>query len=128
MQTTPNKIKKTAERLTLELVRNPDILAAAARRGPPIYTVGFAAETDELEVNARSKLTTKGLDLVAVNRVGPGLGFETDDNELLLVDSDGSQPLPRAPKTALARVLIHEIAVRYHAKSRAQDSRQAHRQ
>ncbi len=128
VQIASNKIKKAAERLTLELVRNPDILAAVARRRPRIYTVGFAAETDEPEANARAKLAAKGLDLVAANRVGPGLGFETDDNELLLVDGEGSQPLPRAPKSSLARALIHEIAVRYHAKSRTQDSRQAHRQ
>jgi phosphopantothenoylcysteine decarboxylase/phosphopantothenate--cysteine ligase len=53
---TTSKIKKTEERLTLELVRNPDILAAVARRKPRVYTVGFAAETDDAEANARAKL------------------------------------------------------------------------
>ena len=124
---TTSKIKKTEERLTLELVRNPDILAAVARRKPRVYTVGFAAETDDAEANARAKLVSKNIDLIAANRVGPGLGFEADDNELLLVDRTGGTKLPRAPKNALARALIHEIAVRYHAKSRAENSRQAHR-
>lgn len=123
----PSKIKKSEERLTLELVRNVDILAAIARLRPKIYTVGFAAETDDPEANARAKLIAKAIDLVAANRVGPGLGFEADDNELLLVDGKGSKRLPRAPKSSLARALVHEIAVRYHAQSRTEDSRQAHR-
>ncbi len=126
-QAAPGKIKKTADRLTLELVRNPDILAAVAHRRPHIYCVGFAAETDDPEANARAKLASKGIDLVAANRVGPGLGFEADDNELLLVDRDNSKRLARAPKSSLARALIHEVAVRYHAESRAQDPRQASR-
>src|SRR5581483_4916551 len=71
-QAAPGKIKKTADRLTLELVRNPDILAAVAHRRPHIYCVGFAAETDDPEANARAKLASKGIDLVAANRVGPG--------------------------------------------------------
>ncbi|HEX7044321.1 MAG TPA: bifunctional phosphopantothenoylcysteine decarboxylase/phosphopantothenate--cysteine ligase CoaBC [Burkholderiales bacterium] len=123
----PSKIKKTAERLTIELVRNPDILAAVARREPRVFTVGFAAETDDAEANARAKLEAKDIRLIAANRVGPGLGFEADDNELLIVDRAGATRLPRAPKSALARALIHEIAVRYHADRRAQDPRQAHR-
>ena len=123
----PSKIKKTAERLTLELVRNPDILAAAARRQPRVFTVGFAAETDDTENHARAKLNAKGIDLVAANRVGGGFGFEADDNELLLVDRSGATKLERAPKSALARRLIHEIAARYHAKNRAENPRQAHR-
>jgi phosphopantothenoylcysteine decarboxylase / phosphopantothenate---cysteine ligase len=126
-QPAEHKIKKTAERLTLELVRNPDILAAVAARKPRVFTVGFAAETDDLEVNARAKLENKGIDLVAANRVGDGLGFETDDNELLLVDRAGVTRLARAPKTQLARALIHEIALKLHAESRAKNTRQAHR-
>lgn len=122
-----SKIKKTAEHLTLELVRNPDILSAAAQRRPRLYTVGFAAETDDLETHARAKLANKRIDLVAANYVGGGRGFETDDNELLLVDHTSITRLPRAPKSTLGRALIHEIAVRYHAQSRTQDSRQAHR-
>ena len=127
VETSAEKIKKSAERLTLELVRNPDILAMVASHRPKIYTVGFAAETTELERHARSKLDAKGLDLVAANHVGNGRGFETEDNELLLVHRDGVILLPRASKSALARTLINEIAQRYHAKSRTEDSRQTHR-
>jgi len=126
-QPAERKFKKAAERLTLELVRNPDILTSVADREPRVFTVGFAAETDDLEANAREKLKSKGVDLVAANRVGDGLAFETDDNELLLVDRAGATALPRAPKSTLARALIHEIALRYHAESRIKDSRQAHR-
>lgn len=122
------KIKKTAERLTLELVRTPDILAAVARRQPRVYTVGFAAETDDAEANARAKLAHKDIDLIALNKVGvPGLGFEADDNELLLVDRATQLALPRAPKARLARALIQEIANRYRAQSRTENPRQAHR-
>jgi len=125
---TDEKIKKEAASLTLELVRTPDILADVAARRPEIYTVGFAAETGNLEQHARAKLAAKNLDLIAANRVGvPGTGFEADENSLLLVDRRGVTELARAHKTQLARTLIHEIAVRYHAKNRAQDSRQAHR-
>ena len=127
VQSTEQKIKKTEERLTIELTRNPDILAAVAKHEPRIFTVGFAAETDDLETNARAKLTAKDVDLVAANRVGDGFGFESDDNEILLVDHAGTTALARASKSRLARALIHEIALRYHAESRTQNSRHAHR-
>jgi phosphopantothenoylcysteine decarboxylase/phosphopantothenate--cysteine ligase len=125
----PRKIKKESDRITLELVRNPDILADVALRRPRAYTVGFAAETEDLEARARAKLEAKGLDLVAANLVGQAdSGFETDTNALLLIDRNGTTTLPQAQKTALARTLIHEIAQRYHAQSRNKDPRQAHRQ
>jgi phosphopantothenoylcysteine decarboxylase/phosphopantothenate--cysteine ligase len=124
----PGKIKKGAERITLELVRNPDILATVCAEHPNVYTVGFAAETDDLEIHARAKLTAKGADLIAANRVGlPGVGFEADDNGLWLVDRDGAVTLPIMPKSRLARMLVAEIARRYHAKGSAESSRFAHR-
>jgi len=90
--------------------------------------VGANVSLHHIPVDRVTRTIQPVIDLIAANRVGPGLGFETDDNELLLVDRAGSVRLPRAPKSALARALIHEIAVRYHAKSRAEDPRQAHRQ
>ena len=63
------KIKKTAETLTLTLVRNPDILASVTARSPAPFTVGFAAETNDLVAQARTKLVAKKLDLVAANLV-----------------------------------------------------------
>jgi phosphopantothenoylcysteine decarboxylase/phosphopantothenate--cysteine ligase len=129
VEAAPGKIKKTAERLTLELVRNPDILADVAARRPAPFTVGFAAETEDLDAAARAKLVAKKIDLVCANLVGGEAGgFDADDNRLLLVDHAGSVELPLAPKGRLARDLIQHIARRYHAKNRPQDSRRAHRQ
>ena len=122
------KIKKTAERLTIELVRNPDILASVAALKAPPFTVGFAAETGDLEAAARSKLVTKGVDLIAANLVGATEGgFGSDQNRLLLVDAAGTTELALAPKTQLARTLIQHIAQRFHAKNRTQNPRRAHR-
>ena len=121
------KLKKDAATTRLDLERTPDILAAIAERRPRIYVVGFAAETEDLEANARAKLTAKKLDLVAANLVGDDIGFDADDNALLLIDAAGREELPRAAKSQLARSLIHAIATRYHAQSRAEDTRQAHR-
>jgi phosphopantothenoylcysteine decarboxylase/phosphopantothenate--cysteine ligase len=126
--TAASKIKKDAERLTIELERNPDILASVAALKNAPFTVGFAAETENLEAAARTKLLNKNVDLICANLVaGAEGGFGTDDNRLLLVDHAGSTELPLAPKTKLARDLIHHIAQRFHAKNRTQDSRRAHR-
>jgi phosphopantothenoylcysteine decarboxylase/phosphopantothenate--cysteine ligase len=115
-RTADRKIKKTDAGMTLELERTPDILASVAALRPAPFTVGFAAETENLEQHARAKLENKKLDLVAANRVGTDTGFASDDNSLLLVDGDGITELPIQPKTKLARELIHHIATRYRAK------------
>ena len=124
----PEKIKKDAEDLTLDLVRNPDILASVAvlKRAP--FTVGFAAETENLEQHARQKLETKNIDLIAANLVNiPGQGFGSDQNSLLIVDRHGATPLPTQSKARLAQALIHHIAEKFHEKNRTQNTRQAHR-
>jgi len=124
----PAKIKKDTERLTLELVRNPDVLATVAARPNAPFCVGFAAETDDVIANARRKLLSKRLQLVAANRVGvEGSGFGGDDNALVLVDRGGIRELEPGPKHRLARELIEEIATRYHAERTTEDSRPAHR-
>ncbi|MDH4133752.1 MAG: bifunctional phosphopantothenoylcysteine decarboxylase/phosphopantothenate--cysteine ligase CoaBC, partial [Gammaproteobacteria bacterium] len=113
-ETSPQKIKKSAEKLTLELIRNPDILAAVAALKPAPFTVGFAAETGDLETAARAKLAAKNVDLVCANLVGGDEGgFGADDNRLLLVDRDGRTELPLAPKSRLARELIQHLAGKY---------------
>jgi phosphopantothenoylcysteine decarboxylase/phosphopantothenate--cysteine ligase len=118
VEAAPGKIKKTAERLTLELVRNPDILASVAALQPAPFTVGFAAETENIEANARAKLDVKHVDLVCANRVGiEGAGFEADDNSLVLIDREGAMELPLTPKPQLARALVHEIAQRLKARA-----------
>lgn len=116
----PEKLKKSSEILALNLHRTPDILAEVAALPKRPFTVGFAAETEALETNARKKLMTKSLDLIAANPVGQGLGFEVDDNALLVLWADGQKQLDKAPKRHLAERLISLIADHYHAKHSAQ--------
>ncbi|MEO7098616.1 MAG: phosphopantothenoylcysteine decarboxylase [Luteolibacter sp.] len=105
------KLKKGSETLTLELVRTADILGSA--RQPFGFTgtlVGFAAETENLEANARDKLARKQCDLVIANDVSkPGIGFDSDHNEVLLVFPQHSQALPPASKHDLAHQLVNAI-------------------
>jgi phosphopantothenoylcysteine decarboxylase/phosphopantothenate--cysteine ligase len=119
----PEKLKKDAGEMQLRLIRNPDILADVARLEQRPFCVGFAAETHDLERYARSKLAAKNIDMVAANRVGNGLGFDVDDNALSLFWAGGEAQLPQAPKSVLARQLLHLIAERYHAHHPAQDPR-----
>lgn len=122
------KLKKRADTMTIELVKNEDILASVAALTEAPFTVGFAAETENVEGYARTKLKDKAVDLIAANDVSAqGSGFESDYNRLLLVDKHGVIELPRQHKTQLARTLIECIAQKYHAKGAAQDSRYAHR-
>lgn len=112
----PEKVKKQAEHLSMELVRNPDILATVAALPKAPFTVGFAAETEQLESHAREKLKAKGLDMIAANWVGErakGGGFNSEDNALQLIWDDGGLTLASAPKTILARQLMAVIAQRY---------------
>ncbi|MBK8957921.1 MAG: bifunctional phosphopantothenoylcysteine decarboxylase/phosphopantothenate--cysteine ligase CoaBC [Proteobacteria bacterium] len=115
-----NKIKRSDSALELKLVPNPDILKCVAATRPPPFTVGFAAETNDVERHARDKLERKAIDMVAANLVGgAGLGFNADDNELLVIWREGSKLLPRAAKTRLARALVDVIAERYAARASA---------
>ena len=107
------KIKKTADKLALELERTVDVLATVAARPRHPFVVGFAAETESVEQHARTKLLKKNLDMIAANEVGEEKGFDTQDNELLVLWRTGSQQLDRAPKGALARELIGLIAARF---------------
>ena len=112
------KLKKSAEVLEVRLVRNPDILADVAARPRPPFTVGFAAETHDLEVHALHKLSAKGLDMIAANRVaGDEGGFEREDNALTVFWADGRRELPLMPKPQLARALAGLIAERFHAST-----------
>ena len=101
------KIKKDKQdTLTLELERNPDILALVARQTPRPYCVGFAAETHDLEKYARDKLTRKQLDMVVANVVGgPSGGFEADENSVTVFWHDGKTELPLASKDQIAMEL-----------------------
>lgn len=108
----PRKLKKAdgSSGLELSLVQNPDILAEVAALPRRPFVVGFAAETDEVETYARAKLERKKLDLIAANRVGEGLGFERDDNALLLLWPGGREELAQADKRDLAHALVARIA------------------
>ncbi|HET6655127.1 MAG TPA: bifunctional phosphopantothenoylcysteine decarboxylase/phosphopantothenate--cysteine ligase CoaBC [Gammaproteobacteria bacterium] len=113
-----HKIKKTQAALDIKLEQTVDILAAVAALDDAPFTVGFAAETDDVEANARDKMERKRLDMIAANKVGPGQGFETDDNALTVLWPGGEQTLALAPKTALAAQLVELVAARYNDKQR----------
>ncbi len=122
------KVKKSAERLTIELIKNPDILASVAARINAPYTVGFAAETHNVETHAREKLLQKGVDMIAANHVGTADGgFDTNNNALTVIDREQTKPLPRMSKLRLARALVDEIALRYRAKCTTKNPGLAHR-
>lgn len=107
------KIKKSKAALGIQLERTADVLAAVAAVDKPPFTVGFAAETDDVEGNARDKIDKKRIDMIAANRVGPGLGFETEDNALTVLWRGGKKALALAPKNVLATRLVELIAERW---------------
>ena len=104
------KIKKNDDTMTLELVKNPDILGSARNefnyRG---VLVGFAAETENLEDNARGKLQRKGCDLIVANDVSrKDIGFDTHENEVLLVFPDRTEQPAKDSKHHLAHVILDQ--------------------
>jgi phosphopantothenoylcysteine decarboxylase/phosphopantothenate--cysteine ligase len=101
-----HKVKKNDGPATLELERTPDVLAELGERKGSAFLVGFAAETDAHEANAREKLRTKHLDAIAVNDVSGEAGFGLGDNALVLLwGADGRRDLGRASKRELARAM-----------------------
>jgi phosphopantothenoylcysteine decarboxylase/phosphopantothenate--cysteine ligase len=105
------KIKRSARKLRLELVPNPDILAWVAARPRPPFCVGFAAETENLRKHAEAKRRAKKVPLLAANLAQRAIG--ADDNEITLFDDAGVHALPRAPKEVVARQLVAHIAKLY---------------
>jgi phosphopantothenoylcysteine decarboxylase / phosphopantothenate---cysteine ligase len=108
----PTKIKsRKDEGLTLELSPNPDILKEIAQRSESRFIVGFAAETDDVSARAAAKLAAKGVDLLVVNDVSQrGIGFESDDNEVVLLDRwGGVVPLPRTSKLRVAEAILDRV-------------------
>lgn len=104
------KIKKSSDTMTLSLVKAPDILASVAALERRPFVVGFAAETQDVEQNARAKLEGKRLDMIAANRVGDGIAFDQDENSLLLLWQGGREELATCGKLELARKLVARIA------------------
>ena len=112
----PEKIKKSAESMTLELVRNPDILAEVAALPARPFSVGFAAETERVEAHARGKLERKRLDLIAANHVAqPGNAvFGSDTNALdVFWPPDGHVRIDTAAKSDVAERLLDVVAERF---------------
>ncbi|MBH96894.1 MAG: bifunctional phosphopantothenoylcysteine decarboxylase/phosphopantothenate--cysteine ligase CoaBC [Rhodospirillaceae bacterium] len=111
------KIKKSSDGISISLHKTRDILADVASLKSRPFTVGFAAETENVETYARSKLSSKGIDLIAANDVSKSdRGFESNDNELYLYWKGGSKVLGLGPKIQVARKFIDVIADLYHEK------------
>ncbi len=108
-QRAENKLKKTDEDLLVPMVRNPDVLATLAERNDDAFLVGFAAETDAHEANAREKLARKGLSAIVVNDVRDERGFGVGENALTLLWKDGRKELGTAKKSELASRLLDAI-------------------
>lgn len=106
------KLKKTAsETMTIELTKNPDIIAGVAETNQVACVVGFAAETDNLLGYARAKRVNKKLDMVIANDVSqPGIGFNSDHNNVTVIDADGETEIAGLSKYQLAKQLIQLIA------------------
>jgi phosphopantothenoylcysteine decarboxylase/phosphopantothenate--cysteine ligase len=113
------KVKRTDERMHLELVRCEDTLTSVARRAQAPFTVGFAAETQDVERYAREKLARKGVDMIAANQVGPECGFDKETNSLVVYWADGERRLGEHSKAVLAHRLIELVAERFHAREPA---------
>ena len=107
------KIKKNGAGVTVELEANPDILADLGAAKGSRVVVGFAAETENLEANARAKLGRKGCDFLVANLVGDaagGTGFDSEDNQGLLLSADGETvELPRESKRAMAGRILDAV-------------------
>lgn len=112
--TADHKIKKSTEEVHLTLIKNPDIVAAVAEHGKRPFTVGFAAETQDVIAYAEKKLVNKKLDMIATNDVsGANVGFNSDNNAVTVIWPEGHKVLPLASKQQIAKQLIELIAIRY---------------
>jgi phosphopantothenoylcysteine decarboxylase/phosphopantothenate--cysteine ligase len=106
------KIKKQGGSVNLELEPAPDIIKSVADMQRRPFVVGFAAETNDVEDNARIKLKRKKLDMIAANQVGDGIAFDCEDNALTVIWPGGKLEVARGPKIEVARELIALIAQR----------------
>jgi phosphopantothenoylcysteine decarboxylase/phosphopantothenate--cysteine ligase len=124
----PTKIKSGGKRdgLSLDLVPNPDILKELAQKKGGAFLVGFAAETNDVRAHAAEKLRAKGVDLLVANDVSQqGIGFEADDNQVILLDRwGGALELPRMTKIQVAHAILDRVvALRSTPKPRRAPSR-----
>ena len=106
------KIKKLGVSIKLDLEPAPDIVRSVAEMAKRPFVVGFAAETNDVEDNARGKLKRKKLDMIAANQVGDGIAFDCEDNALTVIWPGGKVEVARGPKIDVARELVALIAQR----------------
>ena len=105
------KIKKGAERISLDLVRNPDIVATVSSTSPRPFTVGFAAETNDVVQYARGKMEQKGLDMIVANDISKqGIGFNSDENAVTVIWPGGERSLAQSSKLNIARQVVELVA------------------
>jgi phosphopantothenoylcysteine decarboxylase/phosphopantothenate--cysteine ligase len=109
-RTYDQKIKKSSDHLDLSMERTTDIVGTVAARAQRPFVVGFAAETETVEQNARGKLLKKNLDMIAANEVGADKAFDCEDNHLVVLWRTGRRELGRASKSILADRLVALIA------------------
>jgi phosphopantothenoylcysteine decarboxylase/phosphopantothenate--cysteine ligase len=109
------KIKKTDESISIDLVPNEDILAKVANLSKPPFCVGFAAESENLLVYAEQKRQRKKIPLIAANLASEAMG--ADESALILLDDAGSHPLAKTTKLKLARGLLNHVATMLSAKN-----------
>ena len=113
-QVATQKIKKSTQNFQLELTPNPDIVSEVTQLKNKPFTLGFAAETENVEQHAREKLQRKNLDMIAANQVGgKQTGFESDTNELKVIWPDGQRLLALEDKNEIAKQLIDLLADHY---------------
>ena len=122
-QVKEQKIKKSAEQMTLSLVRNPDILHSVSALPDRPFVVGFAAETEQVEAHARGKMDRKALDMIAANHVAqadnPVFGSDTNALDVYWPAEQGHAHIPSADKQAVARSLLDIISRQFQAHKNA---------
>lgn len=109
--TADHKIKKQSDAMNIELVRNPDIISSVAATENKPFTVGFAAETRDVSGYAKGKLISKNLDLIIANDVSDKtIGFNSEDNAVVVIGHNYETSYGKANKYHLARVIVEHIA------------------
>ena len=119
-KTSTNKLKKSEADISLDLAKTPDILASVSQQKDRPFTVGFAAETENLRDYALGKLKEKNLDMIVANLVGINRGFETDTNSVEVFWGGGEKAILDRDKKVLGCQLIDIIAEQFKAKRRDQ--------
>lgn len=112
------KIKKSNDSMNIELVKNPDIIATVAAKDDKPFTVGFAAETQDVIAYAKGKLEKKNLDMIVANDVSQdGIGFNSDQNAIIIIDKHSQTDFAQASKYQLANDVVKHIAKLMAAKT-----------